>query len=120
MNLSPDEKYILDSYSQPDVPQVHQVRDLKGNLLTTLEKTDISRLEATGWKPPLNFTVKSADERWDLYGLLYTPTSIDQDKKYPVVVKVYPGPQGGSVGSWSFRAARRDNQALAELGFVVF
>lgn len=120
VNLSPDDNYILDSYSQPDIPQVHEVRDLKGNLHTTLEKTDISRLEATGWKPPLNFTVKSADERWDLYGLLYTPKSMDQGKKYPVVVKIYPGPQGGSVGSWSFRAARGDNQALAELGFVVF
>jgi dipeptidyl aminopeptidase/acylaminoacyl peptidase len=39
--------------------------------------------------------------------------------KYPVIVKIYPGPQGGSVGSWSFQAARGDNQALAELGFVV-
>jgi dipeptidyl aminopeptidase/acylaminoacyl peptidase len=34
-------------------------------------------------------------------------------------VYIYPGPQGGSVGGWSFRAARGDNQALAELGFVV-
>jgi dipeptidyl-peptidase-4 len=39
--------------------------------------------------------------------------------KYPVIVRIYPGPQGGSVGSWSFRAARGDNQALTELGFVV-
>ena len=41
------------------------------------------------------------------------------DKKYPVIVNIYPGPQGGSVGSWSFQAARGDCQALAELGFVV-
>ena len=39
--------------------------------------------------------------------------------RYPVVVNIYPGPQGGSVGSWSFSAVRRDNQSLAELGFVV-
>src|SRR2546429_1203164 len=32
---------------------------------------------------------------------------------------IYPGPQGGSVGSWSFLSARGDTQALAELGFVV-
>jgi dipeptidyl aminopeptidase/acylaminoacyl peptidase len=32
---------------------------------------------------------------------------------------IYPGPQGGSVGSRSFSAARSDSQALAELGFVV-
>ena len=32
---------------------------------------------------------------------------------------LYPGPQSGSVGSRSFRAAHRDLQSIAELGFVV-
>ncbi len=53
------------------------------------------------------------------YGLMYTPTKLDSTKKYPLVDYIYPGPQGGSVGSWAFSASRRDNQALAELGFVV-
>ncbi len=119
VQLSPDGKYLLDSWSQPDVPPVSEVRDIKGKLIATLEKTDISRLTATGWKPAQPFTVKSADGRWDLYGLLFTPTRMDTGKKYPVIVNIYPGPQGGSVGSWTFRAARGDCQALAELGFVV-
>ncbi len=38
---------------------------------------------------------------------------------YPVIDYIYPGPQGGSVGSWSFLPSRGDNAALAELGFVV-
>jgi dipeptidyl aminopeptidase/acylaminoacyl peptidase len=117
--LSPDKKYFIDSYSQPNVPPVHEVRDMSGKLITELEKADISRLKATGWQPTTSFTVKSADNRWDLYGLMYTPTNLDKTKKYPVIVYIYPGPQGGSVGSWNFYAGRRDNQALAELGFVV-
>lgn len=119
IKFSPDKKYFIDSYSQPDVPPVHEVREVNGNLTSTLEKTDISRLLTTGWKPTTPFTVKSADNRWDLYGLMYTPTKLDKTKKYPVIVYIYPGPQGGSVGSWNFSASRRDNQALAELGFVV-
>ena len=55
----------------------------------------------------------------DLYGLMYTPTNLDPNKKYPIIDYIYPGPQGGSVGSRSFSASRGDNQALAELGFVV-
>jgi dipeptidyl aminopeptidase/acylaminoacyl peptidase len=117
--FSPDGKYFVDSYSKPDVPPVHEVRDLEGEIISTLERTDISRLEATGWKPPVTFVVRSANDRWDLYGLLYSPTNLDPGKKYPVVVSIYPGPQGGSVGSWSFRSGRKDCQALAELGFVV-
>lgn len=119
IKFSPDYTYFSDSYSQPDVPPVHEVRDINGKLIAELERTDLSRLKATGWKPAIPYTVKSADDRWDLFGLMYTPTDLDKTKKYPVIVYIYPGPQGGSVGSWNFRAARNDNQALAELGFIV-
>jgi dipeptidyl-peptidase-4 len=119
VHFSPDGKYFTDSYSQPDVPPVHEVRDIKGKLISILENTDISRLTETGWIPPVNFTVRSADNRWDLYGLLFTPPNMEAGSKYPVIVYIYPGPQGGSVGSWSFVAARSDCQSLAQLGFVV-
>jgi dipeptidyl-peptidase-4 len=119
VSFSPDGKYFIDSWSQPDVSAVYEVRNVKGKLITTLEKTDISRLTATGWKLPVPFTVKSANNRWDLYGLLFTPSNLTTTMKYPVIVNIYPGPQRGSVGSWSFMAERGDCQALAELGFVV-
>ncbi len=119
VSFSPDGRYFIDSWSQPDVPPVHQVRDSEGNMVTLLEKTDISRLEASGWKAPVPFTVRSANDRWDLYGLMHTPGHMEPGVKYPVILYIYPGPQGGSIRSWSFMAARGDNQALAELGFVV-
>lgn len=119
VSFSPDMKYLLDTYSQPNVPPVFEVRTIAGKLVSELGRTNISRLTATGWKAPTPFTVKSADGKWDLYGIYFTPTNFDANKKYPVVVYIYPGPQGGSMGSWSFSASRGDNQALAELGFVV-
>ena len=119
ITFSPDGKYFTDTYSQPNIPQVSELRDSKGKLITVLEKTDLSRLTATGWKAPTPFTVKSADNKWDLYGLYFTPQNFNPNEKYPVVVYIYPGPQAGSVGSWNFSSARSDNQALAELGFVV-
>ena len=119
ISFSPNGKYFVDSYSQPDVPPVYNVNDANGKLIANLEKADISRLKATGWKPPTPFTVKSADNRWDLYGLLFTPPNITASSKSPVIVYIYPGPQGGSVGSWSFSPSRGDCQALAELGFTV-
>jgi dipeptidyl aminopeptidase/acylaminoacyl peptidase len=84
-----------------------------------LEKADISKLLASGWRPPTPFTVKARDGRTDLYGLMFKPTLLDPSRKYPIVNYIYPGPQTGSVGSRSFSAARSDHQALAELGFVV-
>lgn len=118
-SISPSGKYLFDTFSKPDVPAVSTVRDMDGKLLVTLEKTDISRLTATGWKPPTPVTVKANDGVTDIYGLMYTPSNLDKSKKYPIINYIYPGPQGGAVGSRSFSAGRGDNQALAELGFVV-
>ena len=92
---------------------------MNGKLIATLEKADISRLTKTGWKPPTQIKVKSRDGKWDLYGVMFTPSNLDATKKYPVVNYIYPGPQGGGVGSRSFTINRGDHQALAELGFVV-
>jgi dipeptidyl aminopeptidase/acylaminoacyl peptidase len=119
ISFSPSEMYITDTYSQPDVPQVTVVRDLNGNIISQIGHTNISKLLATGWKAPTPVKLLADDKQTDIYGLVFTPTQMEAGKKYPVIDYIYPGPQGGSVGSWSFSASRGDHQALAELGFIV-
>lgn len=119
VTFSPDGKYFVDVYSQPDAPAVSVLKDATGKVVLTLEKTDISKLLATGWKPPMVITVKARDGKTDLYGLLFRPANMDTTKKYPIVNNIYPGPQIGSVGGWGFAPAHGDAQAMADLGFVV-
>lgn len=119
ISLAGSGRFFVDSYSTPTTPPVAVLRDESGALVMELEKADISRLTATGWKPPTPIVVKARDGRTDLYGLMYAPTNLDESRKYPVVNRVYPGPQTGSVGSRSFSPARSDSHALAELGFIV-
>ena len=119
VQLSPDSRYIVDTYSQPDVPPVVVLRNASGKVVMPLEKTDISRLLATGWKPPIPVTMKAPDGKTDIYGQMFVPTHLDSTRKYPIINNPYPGPQTGSVGTRSFTPARGDRQALAELGFVV-
>jgi dipeptidyl-peptidase 4 len=119
ISLAPSGKYFVDTYSKPDVPPVTVLRDLNGKSVVSLETADISGLLASGWKPPVPITVKARDGKTDLYGLMYVPTNLDRNKKYPIVNHIYPGPQTGSVGGRSFSPARGDAQSLAELGFVV-
>jgi dipeptidyl-peptidase-4 len=119
VSIAPSGRFFVDTYSRPDVPPVTEVRRADGTLVAAIEKADISRLTATGWKPPTPITVKARDGVTDLYGLMYAPTTLDPTKKYPIVNHIYPGPQTGSVGSRQFSPARGDAQALAELGFVV-
>ncbi len=119
ISLSPSGNNFVDSYSTPVEPAVAEVRNVDGQKFLTVEKADISCLIEAGWVPPVPFSVKARDGKTDLYGLLFKPTNLDPNKKYPIVNYIYPGPQSGSVGSRNFSAARGDRQALAELGFVV-
>lgn len=120
ISFSPDGSYFVDSYSTPVEPPISEVFDKKGRKLMALEKADISQLiKEVNWVPPVPFTVKARDGKTDLYGLMFKPTHLDPQKKYPIVNSIYPGPQSGSVRGRSFMASRSDKQALAELGFIV-
>ena len=120
---APDGSSFVDVYSTIETPQVAVVRDSSGKVLLTLAKQDISALLAAGWKAPTPVTVTGRDGKTLLYGMLWKPTyydaAKDAGKKYPVVDYVYPGPQDGSCAPRNFSAATRDNQALADLGFIV-
>jgi dipeptidyl-peptidase-4 len=118
--LSPSGKYFTDSYSKPDVAPIAVLRDAAtGRQILELEKADITKLTATGWRPPTPITVKARDGQTDLYGLMFKPADLDSSKKYPIINHIYPGPQTGSVGGRTFNPARGDLQSLAELGFIV-
>ncbi len=119
VSVSPDGRWIVDTYSTPDTPAVTLLRDANGKVVQPLEKADITRLLASGWRAPVPFSVKARDGQTDIYGLMYLPSKLDSTKKYPIINHIYPGPQSGSVGPRFFMPARGDNQALAELGFVV-
>ncbi len=120
VEISPGGKYVIDTFSQPDVaPQTTLRNAVTGALIMPLEKADISKLVATGWKPPMEIKMTASDGKTDIYGLLFRPTNFDPNRTYPIINQAYPGPQSGSVGSRAFSAARGDRQALAELGFVV-
>jgi dipeptidyl-peptidase 4 len=119
VSLSPDRSHFVNTSSTPATPPVTVLRRIDGQVAMQLEQADISRLTATGWRPPEMITVKARDGQTDIYGLMFTPTRLDPARRYPIVNYIYPGPWGSSVGTWSFTPALGDHRALAELGFVV-
>ena len=112
-------EYFVDTFSTPNIVPTSVIRDTTGKIVMSLEKADASALIKKGWVAPETFVVKARDNLTDLYGLLYKPSNFNSKNSYPILNYIYPGPQAGSVGSRSFRAARRDKQAIAELGFIV-
>lgn len=119
VTMSPDGSRFVDVASTPETPAIATVRDKDGNGVMDVAQEDISKLRATGWKPLTPITLNARDGKTDLYGFMFKPTNFDASQRYPIINHVYPGPQTGSCGSRSFAAAHRDNEALAELGFIV-
>lgn len=119
ISVSPSGRFFVDSYSTIGDPPVSLLRRLDGGaVVRALEEADASKLEEVGWRPPEVFSVKARDGVTDIYGLIYFPDDVDESRLYPVIDHIYPGPQVGSVGSWTFKAGGEDF-ALAKLGFVV-
>lgn len=120
VTLSPDGAYFVDTYSTTTTAPVTLLRRAAdGSTVKEIARADIGRLQAAGWRAPEPFTVKGRDGKTDLYGLMFKPSHFDPGKRYPIVNYIYPGPQTGSIRSRSFLSSHGDNQALAELGFVV-
>ena len=119
INASPNWNYFTTTYSTTTNPPVTVLKNRNGEKIVELASGDISELEKNGWQKPIEFSVKARDNKTDLFGIMYVPSYYNESDKYPVLNYIYPGPQSGSVGNYSFSVARRDYQALAELGFVV-
>jgi dipeptidyl aminopeptidase/acylaminoacyl peptidase len=118
ITVSPGNKYLIDTFSTVNKPPLTILRTLEGKKLITLAQADISKLLATGWKPPTVIIAKGRDKKTNLYGLLYKPSNFDPKKSYPIINYIYPGPQTGSVRGFGFRVVS-GNQGTAELGFIV-
>ena len=120
-NITPsqDWSYFTTTFSTTNNPPKTLLKNRSGDVLKELASADISQLLKNNWQKPIEFSVKARDNETDIYGLLYLPSFYNENHKYPVLNYIYPGPQSGSIGNYSFSVARRDFQALAELGFVV-
>jgi dipeptidyl-peptidase-4 len=114
VNLSPDSKYFIDVIQTHDTPPVTRLVDAEGTVLAELAKSDTTKFDQLGLKRVELFTFKAADGETDLYGLLHRPSNFDPDKKYPLLVTVYAGPNTNAA-----RETFMLPNALTEYGFLV-
>ncbi len=119
LEFSPDGKTYLVTHTRVDLPPVTELRRTSdGKRILVLERADITRLEAAGWKPPERFVAKGRDGTTDIHGVIHRPTNFDPKKSYPVIEYIYAGPHGHFVPK-KFRPLHGSVSATAELGFVV-
>jgi dipeptidyl aminopeptidase/acylaminoacyl peptidase len=127
VRFSPDMTRYVDTYSRVDLPTVSELHDARdGRLIATLERGDISRLVAAGFRPPEAFVAKGRDGKTDIWGLVVRPRDYDPTKHYPVIENIYAGPHDSFVPKafWPFGYHSGGDkvigmQAQADLGFIV-
>ncbi|MAB89164.1 MAG: hypothetical protein CMJ90_06875, partial [Planctomycetes bacterium] len=116
-SMSKSRRYVVDTWSRVDQANQSVLRNSEGQLVMALDNADVSRIKELGWNPPTPFKVKAADGITDLYGNMWKPFDFDPNKKYPIIVHVYPGPQMENV-THTF-SATGSRQELAQVGFIV-
>ncbi|MEX0843233.1 MAG: prolyl oligopeptidase family serine peptidase, partial [Gemmatimonadota bacterium] len=115
---SPDREYYATAWSRVDAPDVLELRRASDQgTVMELALTEISGLEAAGWRAPEPFVAKARDGVTDIWGVIIRPTNFDPTRRYPVIEYIYAGPQGSFVPK-SF-GLQTGMLSLAELGFIV-
>ncbi len=118
INMSPNTKYYLDSYSNVTTPLHVTLCNDKGKTLKTLEDnqpvSDFVKNHA--YSAPEFFKFKTTDGV-SLDGYLIKPFNFDPNKKYPVVMTVYGGPESHDV--FNNFSADMWQQWLAQNGYIV-
>lgn len=118
ISFSKDGRYFVDNYSTAIIASKTVLRSSKnGKIITEIASANISELK--GWSPPELFSLKARDEKTMIYGAIWKPTNFDPRKKYPIIDHSYTGPHTQMYPKDFRRVLSLENQAIAELGFIV-
>lgn len=119
IELSPDGKHFIDTYSSLKVPRVVNLCSADGKVISNLLTAEDPTLDYAYTEISLG-TVKSADGQYDNYYRLIKPKDFDPAKKYPVIVYVYGGPHSQMVQNTYMAQLRRWEMYMAQRGYLVY
>jgi dipeptidyl-peptidase-4 len=114
VDMAPDGKHFVDIAQTHDTPPVTRLLDADGQVIGELAQSDTTKFDKLGLKKAELFTFKAADGVTDLYGVLSFPSNFDPQKKYPLLISVYAGPNTNGASE-----VFSQPNPLTEFGFLV-
>ncbi len=116
---SEDGNYVLDVYSGRGVAKKSIVRATNTSYTQELIKAADPLAEYD--RPEIKtITLKAADGVTDLYGKLILPTHFDANKKYPVIVYLYNGPNVQLIHNSFPESGNLWYEYMAQHGYIIF
>jgi dipeptidyl-peptidase 4 len=97
INLSPNASYFITTFSNTVTPQVMTLVSNKGKIITELGNAIGDDFKNNLIAKTELLRVKSDDGKYDLPFRIIWPTNFNKNKKYPVLISIYGGPNAGTV-----------------------
>lgn len=94
--VSPGGKYFYDRYSNRSLPTKIDLCKTDGSLIRNLADTKLSTMYEYDLAKSEFFTIPSGDG-YNLPAVWSLPPEFDKNKKYPVIISIYGGPNSPSV-----------------------
>jgi dipeptidyl-peptidase-4 len=118
-SCSEDGRYVLDVYSGAGTPRNSFIRATNGGYSDELIR---AADPLAGYDRPRikDIVIKAADGVTPLYGKLVFPTDFDANKKYPVIVYLYNGPNVQLIHNSFPESGNLWYEYMAQHGYIVF
>lgn len=97
IKLAPNNKHYIATYSNISTPAITAVIDSKGKIIRELANVKGEEFDNYNLPKKEIVRVKSTDGLFDLPVSIIYPINFDPNKKYPVLVSIYGGPNAGTV-----------------------
>jgi len=116
--LGPQGEYLVDTWSRLDTPPHADLVAADGSVIRELWRTGE---ELDDWDLlPIEPGSITTDDGTELYSLLIRPRDFDPEKRYPVLVYVYGGPNSQLTQNRWGGSRHHNLRFLADLGIAVF
>jgi dipeptidyl-peptidase-4 len=118
--LAPDAKNFVTVYSNIQTPTTMALINAQKKTVEVLGTATPSNFDATKLAKTELIRIKSADGLFELPALVTWPKNMDPNKKYPLLVSIYGGPNAGTVmDSWSSNPTRESwaQEGLIQVAF---
>ncbi len=114
--LAPDAKNFVTVYSNVQTPTTMALINAQKKTVEVLGTATPANFDATTLAKTELIRIKSADGLFELPALVTWPKNMDPNKKYPLLVSIYGGPNAGTVmDSWSSNPTK---EAWAQEGLI--
>ena len=114
--LAPDAKNFITLYSNVQTPTTLALINVQKKTVEVLGTATPANYDATKLAKTELIRIKSADGLFELPALVTWPKNMDPNKKYPLLVSIYGGPNAGTVmDSWSSNPTK---EAWAQEGLI--